>query len=137
MRGLEGRAEALAGTFNMQDVANSIWATCVFSLLCASDAEFRWVDTVVQRLVSLDKSTCFNPVELCQLHQFFLSCSVETRLVVEEIKDMQSLKDTCRVAFEGAQTNPSATQQRVSETMRHMGLLVEDELSLPKVGVFH
>jgi hypothetical protein len=59
---------------------------------------------------------------------------VETRLVVEEIKDMQSLKDTCRVAFEGAQTNPSATQQRVSETMRHMGLLVEDEVRCPKSG---
>ena len=134
MRGLEGRAEALAGTFNAQDVANSLWAACVFSLLCASDAEFRWVDTVVQRLVSLDKSACFNSVQMCQLHQFFLSCSVETRLVVEAIKDMQSLKDTCRVAFEGAQTNPSASQQQVSETLRHMGLSVEDEVRCPKPG---
>ena len=89
---------------------------------------------MVQRLVSLDKSACFNSVEMCQLHQFFLSCSVETRLVVEAIKDMQSLKDTCRVAFEGAQTNPSATQQQVSETLRHMGLLVEDEVRCPKSG---
>jgi len=134
MRGLEGRAEALAGTFNAQNVANSLWAACVFSLLCASDAEFPWVDTVMQRLVSLDKSACFNSAELCQLHQFFLSCSVETRLVVEAIKDMQALKDTCRVAFEGAQTNPSASQQQVSETLRHMGLSVEDEVRCPKSG---
>jgi hypothetical protein len=134
MRGLEGRAEALAGTFNAQNVANTLWAACVFSLLCASDAEFRWVDTVVQRLVSLDKSACLNSVQMCQLHQFFLSCSVETRLVVEAIKDMQALKDTCRVAFEGAQTNPSASQQQVSETLRHMGLSVEDEVRCPKSG---
>ena len=26
MRGLEGRAEAVAGTFNAQDVANTLWA---------------------------------------------------------------------------------------------------------------
>jgi hypothetical protein len=26
MRGLEGRAEALAGTFNAQEVANTLWA---------------------------------------------------------------------------------------------------------------
>ena len=125
MRVLEGRAEALAGTFNAQDVANSLWAACVFSLLCASDAEFPWVDTVVQRLVSLDKSACFNSVQMCQLHQFFLSCSVETRLVVEAINDMQSLKETCRSAFVCAPAAPSATQQQVSETLRHMGLSVK------------
>ena len=128
----EGRAEALAGTFNAQDV--TLWAACAFSLLRASDTEFRFVDTVVHRLASLDKPACFNSSQLRQLHQFFLSCSVETRLVVEAIKDMQSLKDTCRLAFEGAQTNPSATQQQVSETLRHMGLSVEDEVRCPKSG---
>jgi hypothetical protein len=128
----EGRAEALAGTFNAQDV--TLWAACAFSLLRASDTEFRFVDTVVHRLASLDKPACFNSAELCQVHQFFLSYSVETRLVVKAIKDMQSLKDTCRLAFEGAQTNPSATQQQVSETLRHMGLSVEDEVRCPKSG---
>jgi len=47
---------------------------------------------------------------------------------------MQSLKDTCHLAFEGALTNPSATLQQVSDTLRHMGLLVEDELCCPKSG---
>ena len=47
MRVLEGRAEAVAGMFNAQHVANTLWAACVFSLLCASGAEFRWVNTVV------------------------------------------------------------------------------------------
>ena len=129
----EGRAEALAGTFNAQDV--TLWAACAFSLLRASDAEFRLVDTVVHRLASLDKPACFNSAELCQVHQFFLSYSVETRLVVKAIKDTQSLKDTCRLAFEGAQTNPSATQQQVSETLRHMGLSVEDEVAAQSRGI--
>ena len=40
---------------------------------------------------------------------------------------MLSLKEACRAAFEGEQTNPSATQLQVSETLRHMGLFVEDE----------
>jgi len=57
---------------------------------------------------------------------------VEARLVVEAIKDMQSVKDTCRLAFEGAQTTPSATQQQVSETLRQMVLSVEDEVRCPK-----
>jgi len=74
---------------------------------------------VVQRLVSLD-SASFNSSDLGQLHQFFLSCSVETRLVVEAIKDMRFVKETCCLAFEGKQTksSPSATQQQVSETLR-------------------
>jgi len=38
------------------------------------------------------------------------------------------------LAFEGAQTNPSATQQQVSETLRQMGLSVEDEVRCPKSG---
>jgi hypothetical protein len=59
---------------------------------------------------------------------------VDTRLVVEAIKDMQSLEDTCRLALEGAQTAPSATQLQVSETLRHMGLSVEDEVRCPRSG---
>jgi hypothetical protein len=59
---------------------------------------------------------------------------VETRLVVEAIKDMRSLKQTCRLAFEGAQTNLSATQQEVIETLRHMRLSVKDEVRCPKWG---
>jgi predicted nucleic acid-binding protein len=57
MRGLEGQAEALAGTFNAHEVANTLWAACVFCLVRASDTEIRWVNTVMQRLMSLDKSS--------------------------------------------------------------------------------
>jgi hypothetical protein len=134
MRGLEGRAEALAGTLNAQEVANMLWAACVFAMLRSPDEGSRWVHTVAQRLVSLGKAVCLNTAELCQLHQFFVCCSVEPRLGLEAINDMQSLKETCRLAFEGAPAAPSATQQQVSKTLRDMGLSVQDEVRCPKSG---
>jgi hypothetical protein len=107
-------------------------AACVFALLRVSHAELRWVNTV-QRLVSLD-TAFFNFTDLRQLHQFLLSCSLETRLGLEATKDMRSLKETSRFALEGEQTNPSATQQQVSATLRHIGLSVEDEVRCQKSG---
>jgi hypothetical protein len=88
----------------------------------------------VQRLVTLGKAACVNTAQLCQVHQFFVGCSVEPRLRMEAINDMWSLKETCREAFECAKSAPSATQQQVSEMLRHMGLSVEDEVRCPKSG---
>ncbi len=79
----------------------------------------RWVHTAMRRLVPLDKPGCLNAIELNQLHQFFVGCSVEPTLGVEAINDMQSVKEACRSAFEGTKTAPSATQQQASETLRH------------------
>jgi hypothetical protein len=59
---------------------------------------------------------------------------MEPRFGVEVIKEMQSLKEACRSAFETSATSPSATQQQVSETLCHMGLWVEDEVRCPKSG---
>jgi hypothetical protein len=134
MRELAGRAEALAGTFNAQDVANTLWAVCVFSILRVPGAEVRLLHTMVQRLVSLDTTACFNAFALLQLHQIFVWCSVEKRLDVEAIDDLLSLKATCRSAFDGAQTAPSASQPQVSKTLRDMGLSVEDEVRFPNSG---
>jgi len=132
MRELEGRAEALAGTFNAQDVANSLWAACVFFL--RFDPGQGWVHTLVQRLVSLGEASSFNTAELRQVHQFFVGCSVEPRLRMEAVNDMCALKEACREAFECAKSAPSATQQQVSETLRRLGLSVEDEARCPKSG---
>ncbi len=90
--------------------------------------------TVARQLVSLDKPGCLTTAELCQPHQFFVRCSVEPRLGVEAINDMQSLKEACRWAFEGTKTAPSATQQQVILTLCQMGLSVEDEVRCPKSG---
>jgi len=134
MRVLEGRAEAIADTFDAQHVANTLWAACVFSTLRTVQEESRWMLTVLQRLVSLGEAGCFNTCELCQLHQFFLWCSLEPRLRVEAINNMRSLKAACRSAFECRETVPSATQQQVSETLRILGLSVELEVRCPKSG---
>jgi hypothetical protein len=138
MRELEGRAEALAGTFKAHDVAITLWAVSVIALLCAPGQVSRWLqcllNTLVQCLATLGKAACFNTLELCQVHQFFVSCSVEPRLRMEAINDMRALKETCRGAFVCAKPAPSATQQQVSETLRHMGMSVEDEVRCPKSG---
>ena len=134
MRALEGRAEAVAGTFNAQEVANSLWASCVFFLLFDACQGWRCVHTFVQRLVSLGDAASFDTAQLCQVHQFFLGCSVEPRLCMEAVKDMWALKETCREAFECAKSAPSVTQRQVSETLRHMGLTVEDEARCPRSG---
>jgi hypothetical protein len=134
MRELEGRAEALAGTFNAQEVANTLWAACVFFLLSDPGQGWRWVHTLVQRLVSLGEAASFNSAQLCQVHQFFVGCSVEPRLRMEAVNDMCVLKETCREAFECSKSAPSATQQQVSETLRRLGLSVEDEARCPQSG---
>ena len=134
MRGLGERAEALAGSFKAQDVANTLWAASVFSSLDASKEASRWVQVVAQRLVSLSRPACFDTVHLCQLHQFFVSCSMEEKLCVEALDGMQDLKEVCRSAFVGKPTAPSATQQQVSETLRSMGLSVKDETRCPTSG---
>jgi hypothetical protein len=133
--GTGGRAEALEDTFKAQDVANTLWAACVFSILRAPGEGRRWINTIAQRLVSLGKSACLNTADLCQVHQVFVCCSLEPRIRTEEISDTRVLKETCREVFECTKTVPSATQQHVSETLRHMGLSVEDtEVRCPKSG---
>jgi hypothetical protein len=121
VRELEGRAEALAGTFSAQEVGNTLLAACVFSLLFDSGQGWRWVHTV-QRLVSLGEAACFNAAQLCglcQIHQFLVCCRVEPRLCMDATKwaVIQPVKETCREAFECAKSAPSATKQQVSETV--------------------
>jgi len=53
---------------------------------------------------------------------------------MEAINDMWALTETCREAFEGAKSAPSAMQQKVSEMLQHIGLSVEDEVRCPKSG---
>jgi hypothetical protein len=51
---------------------------------------------------------------------------------MEAVNDMWALKETCLEAFVCAKAAPSGTQQQVSETLRHMGMSVEDEVRCPK-----
>jgi len=60
MRELEGRVETVAGTFNEQDVANTLWTTCVSSIFGNSKEESLLVHTVVHRMVFLGKDACLD-----------------------------------------------------------------------------
>ncbi len=53
---------------------------------------------------------------------------------MEATNDMQSLKETCPLAFEGIPAAPSATQQQVGETLRQIELSVKHEARCPKSG---
>jgi len=150
MRELEGRAEALAGTFNAQDVANTLCGS-VRVFFC-SDTEIRCLNALAQRRASLSNAVCFNTAQLCQVHQFFVGCDVEPRLRMEAINDTWALKETCREAFECDKSAPSASTRDVASSswtptnskhhskyarrcatwdmglsLRHMGLSVENE----------
>lgn len=89
---------------------------------------------MAQRLASLGNAFCLNTAELRQAHQFFVRCSVEPSFRVEAINGMGYLKEASRAAFEGSLTAPSSSQQQVRETVRHMGLSVDDEVRCPKSG---
>ena len=140
-RELEGRAEAMAGTFNAHNVANTMWESCVFSIFRSPAEGSRWVHTAT---VIKNKQPTHTGVPgqafVLQCHQIvpapsvFVGCSVEGQWRMEALKDLRSLTDACRKALVVAPVAPSATQQQVSESLRHLGLSVEDGVRCPKSG---
>jgi hypothetical protein len=75
---------------------------------------------------------------LRQLHQFFISCDMTEDMNADLSFSVQTLKEklgpSCQAAFIGVPVHPSASQQQVSDTLRGMGLSVEDEFRCPKSG---
>jgi len=135
---LEGRVEEMAGTFNSQDVANTLWSTC-FLCIHSPAVLVRTFHALAPHMVVLSGTGQFTQVvDLCQLHQFFLSCSLEEALGADVAGRMLALKDAlgpaCQAAFAAAPSDPSASQQQVSTTLRSMGLCVKDEFHCPESG---
>ena len=123
MRVLAGRAEALAGTLNAQDLSNTLWAACVclyLSHLCGTKSMGSYgaatgcaaTQTVPGQACLFD---CRRPLPAPSV---FCGGSVDRQWRMEALKDMRSLTDACREAFVGTPLAPSATHQRVSETLR-------------------
>ena len=77
-----------------------------------------------------------NQQSLCQLHQFFISCELICGQHANLSVSVQTLQEkhgpSCQAAFVGVPVHPSASQQKVSDTLRGMGLSVEDEFRCPK-----
>jgi hypothetical protein len=130
---LERRAEAISGEFTSQAVAITLWAISFFRIQFSVSPQFccslscSFLSMVLDDLKSL-----------CQLHQVFISCDMIEGLHAEESVSVQTLKEKlgplCQAAFIGVPVHPSASQQHVSDTLRGMGLSVEDEFRCPKSG---
>jgi len=130
---LERRAEAISGEFNSQDIANTFWAITFFRihfnlssrLYCFLSCSFPSMDFYDQQ-------------SLRQLHQVFMSCDMIEGLHADLSVSVQTLKEklgpSCQAAFIGVPVHPSASQQQVSDTLRGMGLSVQDEFRCPKSG---
>jgi hypothetical protein len=91
MRVLERKAEAVAGTFNAQDVANTLWAYAASKAMVAVQC---LLHTVVQRLlVTRGQGWCLHTsnryarsIRSSGVREvFFVGCSVEPRLGMEAI----------------------------------------------------
>jgi hypothetical protein len=130
---LERRAEAISGEFKPQDIANTLWAICSFCI--QFNLSLRFCCSLSCSFPSMDFDDQKN---LCQLHQVFISCDMIEGLHADFSVSVQTLKEklgpSCQAAFIGVPVYPSASQQQVSDTLRGMGLSVEDEFRCPKSG---
>jgi hypothetical protein len=130
---LERRAEAISGEFNSQAIANTLWAVCFFCI--QFNFSLRFLCLMSFSVPSMD---FHDQKSLCQLHQFFISCDMIEGLHADVSVSVQTLKEklgpSCQAAFIGVPVHPSASQQQVSDTLRDMGLSVEDEFQCPKSG---
>jgi hypothetical protein len=133
---LEGRAEAISGEFTSQDVANTLWSMCFFCTF-SSDMDCGSHSFLVSVALRLD-FVGLNTQQLCHMHQFFIACDIEESLGLQLLASIYALKadfgPACKAAFLAAPAQPSASQQQVSDTLRGMGLSVEDEFQCPKSG---
>ena len=136
---LEGRLRAVAGECKPQHIANTLWAACGLAIgsphvLCG------FADAIGEFLLSSADMSHFNGTDRCQLHQVFLSCSLDAQLRESLPESILSLKDrlgdACRAAFvkAGAQVIESKFQTDVSQALERMGLAVEKEYRVPKSG---
>jgi len=136
MRGLEARANTYAEEMTEVDLPKALWGLSVLAIR-APEKVVRMVQVLVDRLVALGSAACFTQVGLSQLHQFFLSCSLEEKLCVKALDGLGDLKEACRKSFVDntlSTSRASGVQKDVSMTLRRMGFSVEDEFCCPKSG---
>ena len=129
----------MAGECKPQHIANTLWAASGLAIgsphvLCG------FADAIGEFLLSSADMSHFNGTDRCQLHQVFLSCSLDAQLRESLPESILSLKDrlgdACRAAFvkAGAQVIESKFQTDVSQALERMGLAVEKEYRVPKSG---
>jgi hypothetical protein len=108
-----------------------LWAISFFSVQFNLSLRFCSLLSCILSTIDFDDVN-----HLCQLRQFFISCEMIDGLHPDLSVSVQTLKEkhrsSCQTAFIGATVHPSASQQQVSDTLRGIGLSVEDEFRCPK-----
>ena len=128
----------MAKECNSQDVANILWAYATMGCRPGEGV----LGALVSRLLAAGAGVpTFSAEERRQLHQFFLSCSLDWKEEVggpaacSLVKAREAFESECRLAFVVPDVSPSASQIQVSHAVRlHLGLLVEDEYRCPRSG---
>ena len=135
-RGLMGalvkRLRLVAEFCTPQDTANMLWASCCFASVLP-EALIDVAGVLGERVHRVADSSLFEFQHCLQLHQVFLTCSLDEGLRERIPASMQRLGERmgseCRAAFikGGAPITESLLQQDVSLALRGMGLAVQEE----------
>jgi len=121
-------------------MARTLWAVCFLNIHFPAVA-CGLVQSLAAHVPCLDVSatadeTPWKSQIRCQVHQFFLACHLEAALKSLLTPAMLCVEDTvgpaCKAAFAALHTKPSASQQQVSDTLRTMGMCVQDEFIDPE-----
>ena len=134
---LEGQLRAVAGQLNHQDIFMTLWAACFLSI-GSPDVACKLARALGQRALALAEMPQYKKEDLAQMHQFIVACSLDLTLrasVPSSVLELQGrMAPSCRAAFAECDVTESRTQQQVSDTLRSMGMAVEDEYICPLSG---
>jgi len=136
LEGLTDRALVVRHAFSEKDIGNTLWAICFLSIL-SPVVVCRLVNALELPIAALAAGEL--DVQLGQqLHQFFVACEVDKGLCTGMPASILALKETlgpaCLAAFMGKPLQSSWSKQQVSQTLRGIHLLVEDEVRCPRSG---
>ena len=134
---LTARAVEVQGDFSTQDIANTLWAVCFLSIR-SPDVVSRLVHALELQILSVATTRVLDPQTQRQLHQFFVACNVDEGLRAGVPANILALRETVGPGFHAAfveqVTQASRSQQQVSEALRDMRLLVQDEAECLRSG---
>ena len=136
MAGLTTWAIQVKGNLNCQDLANTLWAACFFSIQ-SLDVVSRLTHALEPQIAALAVLTSLDLQSQSQLYLFFVACEVDEAMRAGIPASILARKDTMGptyyAAFVGRPTQASASQQQVSKVLCRTRLLVGGGSSIPKV----
>jgi hypothetical protein len=111
LRAMQGRATALAGEFNPQDVANTVWAHACLGIPCGK-GEQELFEILGSRL--LEVVSKMEPKHEYQVHQWLLTFDLEPSWDLSSLAQVnvvkQQLGERCRRSFVLEDPKPSDLQ---------------------------